>query len=436
MDAAVKQVEKTILAAIPAYEMYLLQTMGKPFLLKPPLFRSSSEKLRVTFDSVEQPNGAHQSPERLVMHIEYNHAMGACTVKTEYWQDPKATEPTARGEPKLDATSENLMAPAFAFGWLHKLVSAEGIKESTEGEDMPLVRIERAEALILKADEVLREAGYEIEADSYESYASTLDKFLLTGALREDEQVEGVLKKVGDIVRKAAGAFGAAKGGAAGLKARWGDFKASVSKSYGDSHKKAFDKFSGRGGDEKGKKGSKAKSDAPAAKSEPAATSKKGGKKPALKLVKGGKGKGKDRFPGGKMKDTEYSARYGKKRMASSLDEPEHDITEMTSDLRDSFYEDEFNALDVEGLEALEEMLQLDEGGERFKVLTKKLTNKGVEDPKALAAYIGREKYGNAGFQKKAAAGRGRRHEAAVSIYQRLSGVAQPMNTWSLNRDK
>jgi hypothetical protein len=32
--------------------------------------------------------------------------------------------------------------------------------------------------------------------------------------------------------------------------------------------------------------------------------------------------------------------------------------------------------------------------GERFKALTKKLAGKGAKDPKALAASIGREKYG------------------------------------------
>lgn len=44
--------------------------------------------------------------------------------------------------------------------------------------------------------------------------------------------------------------------------------------------------------------------------------------------------------------------------------------------------------------------------GERFKKLTKKLGRKGVRNPKALAAYIGRKKYGKAKFQKMAARGR------------------------------
>lgn len=45
--------------------------------------------------------------------------------------------------------------------------------------------------------------------------------------------------------------------------------------------------------------------------------------------------------------------------------------------------------------------------GARFDVLTESLANRpGVKDPKALAAYIGRKKYGKARFGKLAAGGR------------------------------
>jgi hypothetical protein len=44
--------------------------------------------------------------------------------------------------------------------------------------------------------------------------------------------------------------------------------------------------------------------------------------------------------------------------------------------------------------------------GERFKQLSSKLDKKGVEDPKALAAAIGRKKYGKSKFQKLAAKGK------------------------------
>ena len=44
--------------------------------------------------------------------------------------------------------------------------------------------------------------------------------------------------------------------------------------------------------------------------------------------------------------------------------------------------------------------------GKRFKQLTAKLKKKGVKNPKALAAAIGRKKYGKAKFQKMAAKGR------------------------------
>lgn len=48
--------------------------------------------------------------------------------------------------------------------------------------------------------------------------------------------------------------------------------------------------------------------------------------------------------------------------------------------------------------------------GGRFKALTAKIGHKsGVRDPAAVAAAIGRSKYGKAKFQKLAAAGRKRK---------------------------
>jgi len=44
--------------------------------------------------------------------------------------------------------------------------------------------------------------------------------------------------------------------------------------------------------------------------------------------------------------------------------------------------------------------------GSRFKALSKKLKGRGVKNPDALAAYIGRKKYGKAKFQKLSAKGR------------------------------
>jgi len=44
--------------------------------------------------------------------------------------------------------------------------------------------------------------------------------------------------------------------------------------------------------------------------------------------------------------------------------------------------------------------------GKRFAMLTKSLASRGAEDPKALAAFIGRKKYGAKKFAKLAAKGR------------------------------
>jgi hypothetical protein len=40
--------------------------------------------------------------------------------------------------------------------------------------------------------------------------------------------------------------------------------------------------------------------------------------------------------------------------------------------------------------------------GSRFEALSESLEEKGAEDPKALAAWIGRKKYGKTGFAKLA----------------------------------
>ena len=49
--------------------------------------------------------------------------------------------------------------------------------------------------------------------------------------------------------------------------------------------------------------------------------------------------------------------------------------------------------------------------GARFKALTRKIAAKGgVRNPKAVAAAIGRKKYGSRRFAKLAAAGRKKRH--------------------------
>jgi hypothetical protein len=55
--------------------------------------------------------------------------------------------------------------------------------------------------------------------------------------------------------------------------------------------------------------------------------------------------------------------------------------------------------------------------GSAFRKLVKKLRKRGnVSNPKALAAYIGRKKYGKAKFQKMAAVGRKR--AAQQEIYR------------------
>ncbi|MEM4168039.1 MAG: hypothetical protein QXW98_06320 [Candidatus Caldarchaeum sp.] len=44
--------------------------------------------------------------------------------------------------------------------------------------------------------------------------------------------------------------------------------------------------------------------------------------------------------------------------------------------------------------------------GQRFRALVEKLKRRGVKDPEALAAWIGRKKYGKRRFQQLAAKGK------------------------------
>jgi hypothetical protein len=48
-------------------------------------------------------------------------------------------------------------------------------------------------------------------------------------------------------------------------------------------------------------------------------------------------------------------------------------------------------------------------GGGRFAALTEKLQKRGAKNPRALAAWIGRKKYGKRKFQQLSAAGRRRK---------------------------
>lgn len=54
----------------------------------------------------------------------------------------------------------------------------------------------------------------------------------------------------------------------------------------------------------------------------------------------------------------------------------------------------------------------------RFSDLSAKLAAKGAHDPDALAAYIGRKKYGKAKFAVLAAAGRSRSDDLAEALHR------------------
>lgn len=435
MDVAIPMLQELLLAAVPAYETYLFQLMGKKFLLKLPVERPNPDNIRLTFDSVVAPESGLRKPQRIVMKIEYLRSMKMATLRVEWWPDIDADEPKAVNEPNLAQFQENLMSPHFVFGWLRKMVG--NWAEDVEIDNMHEARMQHAEALIVKADELLADHGYVIEASDYESYADTLDSFLLTA--RFDAQTEGILRKVTDLVRGAAKAYGAVKGAYHGAKARWSDWKAGVAGAYGDSYAKARDRVHGKAAG-RDKSPSGVVSHEPVAATAPAKLkSIKGGKQRKQPLVKAGGKKG-ERFPGGKMKDTEYKARYGKvRKLAASLDAETDEV----------LFEHEFDELDKTELLALEAMVELlaagelEEGGTRFKALVAKLKARGgVRNPAALAAWIGRKKYGSEKFQKMSSAGRKKHAEeapptpeqkpSAIGDFRRWAGVASPTEGWKV----
>lgn len=62
--------------------------------------------------------------------------------------------------------------------------------------------------------------------------------------------------------------------------------------------------------------------------------------------------------------------------------------------------------MDVEKIIEEEVLGMLCESGERFKALAKKLGAEGAENPAALAAHIGRKKYGKEGFAELSKSGK------------------------------
>lgn len=433
-DFAMPQLQELILSAVPAYETYLLQVMGKSFALKMPVLKPNPDQLTFTFESIVTPEQGLKTPQRVVMKVEYLRSMKMATLRLEWWPDINAEEPKAVNEPSLADSIDNLLSPHFVFGWLKKMVG--GWAEGVESKDMPEARMEYAERLIVKADELLAGMGYVIEANDYESYANTLDQFLLSTRL--DEQTEGILSKVGDVVRKAAHAYGAAKGAVHGAKARWKDFKASVKGAFSAGHEKGFKKTAGRGPTDADKEPEKKKSAIVPVKPIAATAPTK------LKSIKGGKAK-RERYPGGKMADTEYKARYKKSRASGeSLEQAMDDLV----------FEGEFNNLDEPELVALEALVGLMAEGEltegtKFKALVGKLKSRGgVRNPAALAAWIGRKKYGAEKFAKMSQEGRKRRAEAAIETpaepktgqvvgtvvgdFRRLAGVVSGTGSWKV----
>lgn len=272
------------------------------------------------------------------------------------------------------------------------------------------IQMESAEQLILKADAILAQRGYVIEAHDYQSYADTLDGFVMSSEGEFSIAEAGILSKVGDVVRKAAHAYGAVKGGIAGAKTRWSNFKSSVKGAFHAGHKKAFDKTSGGASSGGG--------DAAAGRAAHAAK--------GAAAEKAGKGKSKGR--GGKMSDDEYKKRYGsKKRIASSVDMPVGDFETLMDSVQSDFFERIFNGLDKKGLLALESLMA-EEGNPDGQM--KILLAQGVDDPFALVSWL--QSQNEAAVEAPVR----RTPSAAAAAVLKLSGATTPMQSWVVPSSK
>lgn len=85
--------------------------------------------------------------------------------------------------------------------------------------------------------------------------------------------------------------------------------------------------------------------------------------------------------------------------------------------------EDLLAGLDDDQVAALADMAGDTEEATRFGKLAGKLAAHGAHDPKGLAAWIGRRKYGRAGFAQLAAAGRARRKPVDEALREPLCGT-------------
>lgn len=422
MEVDIPQLQELILSAVPAYEAYLLQLMGRPYILRMPVLKPNPDNLQFTFEAPVDMGIGFRKPERIIMKVEYARSMKMATLRIEYWPDIDARLPYAVNEPNLAQFSENLTSPTFVFGWLKKMAGSWG--EGVEPEDMDEARMVHVEKIIAKTDEVLAEHGYALEATDYLSYAGTLDTFLLRADL--PDEVKSELEGVGDVVRKVAHAYGAAKGMHAGLKQRWSDFKTSVKNAYTSGQHKGYKAGAGHNPKKTG-----------IMPVHPIAATGLHGK-PAGQKKRKLKRKVESTEPEGELmtEDNEFDGLDPYERLEAIAQRAQ--------------FEAEFRHLDVPGLLVVEEMVDIlahgsleEKSGGAFKALVGKLKARGgVRNPAALAAWIGRKKYGAEKFAAMSQAGRkkkgGKSEDApeaaasspAVDDYKRMAGITRPMGGW------
>ena len=103
--------------AAPDLEYYLLQMLGRTFVMAQPIEVLAPVRLRVKFVSDKQGSGERSGPF-IESIVEFNPAMGLYTVTGKYWSYDGAPEPMFVSSPRSGFDDEMLADPSRFFDWL------------------------------------------------------------------------------------------------------------------------------------------------------------------------------------------------------------------------------------------------------------------------------------------------------------------------------
>lgn len=105
-----------------AYENYLSSVFGRDWRLAAPAEIKGPARLKVKFVP-EKMAGGEKYPPAIILYVEYNPAMGLYTVRGEYWDKADAEGPAYKSSPRTGFDDEMLGDPSRLFDWLDSAVT-------------------------------------------------------------------------------------------------------------------------------------------------------------------------------------------------------------------------------------------------------------------------------------------------------------------------